>query len=97
MTAKEEIKRQLNHLRNYEDLTYEALRTLKIIEDKLALMEVEIKEQAIADHEAGVCEWKVDKAENWSAIPSCYRLYEWVRIGGKDTYCRFCGRKIKRV
>jgi hypothetical protein len=66
--------------------------------DKLAVtMMQEYAKQAIADHEAGVCEWEVDKAEEWSAIPGCYRLYEWTRISSKDIYCRFCGRKIKRV
>jgi len=41
MTAEDEIKRQLNHLRNYEDLSYGGLRTLNIIEGELA----EIKQQ----------------------------------------------------
>jgi hypothetical protein len=39
MTIKEKIKQQLNNLRNFEDLSYGGLRTLKIIEDLLLQLE----------------------------------------------------------
>ena len=67
------------------------------IEDNVIKAMEEYATQAIADHDAKVCEWKVDKAEGRSAIPGCNKLYEWAHIGGKDKYCRFCGCKIMRV
>jgi len=50
MDIREKIKQQLNHLRNYEDLDYPGLRTLKIIEDLVdqlndKIVEKELQEQ----------------------------------------------------